>query len=224
MFVAGQDKFVQVKDVSEAAGSRVAILARNRAKKGGIIYSCSVLHSLPLHQGSLYSSVIYKCLLVNTDFAPGTRTIVYVLSMIIAGPTTTSPTFKLSRRKTGVSSTRARPRHGYPQSRGWKQKAWSRRQARSWYSLLQRNSASRRSTRAEKRASSYCKKQCALCRRSPEDAVPSRWEWKAALPTIKSQKALLRASRKIMGIFVREITRSTRQPVNSSITLQTFRK
>lgn len=56
--------------------------------------------------GPHYSRVMYKCLLVSTALAPGTTTIVCVSSMIIAGPSTTSPTSSLSSRNTGVSSTR----------------------------------------------------------------------------------------------------------------------
>ncbi|OBZ73079.1 hypothetical protein A0H81_07101 [Grifola frondosa] len=49
---------------------------------------------------------MYRCLLVNTALAPGISTIVCVLSMIIAGPSTTSPTCNEERRNTGVSFTR----------------------------------------------------------------------------------------------------------------------
>lgn len=54
----------------------------------------------------VYSSVIYRCLLVSTAVAPGIRTIVCVLSMIIAGPSNLSPTSSDSNKYTGVSFTR----------------------------------------------------------------------------------------------------------------------
>lgn len=53
-----------------------------------------------------YSIVIYRCLLVNTAFAPGMSTIVCVSSMIMAGPSSVSPLSNDGSKNTGVSSTR----------------------------------------------------------------------------------------------------------------------